>query len=393
MTRPIIAALIAAIAIGGALGAFAATRTVDTTASVDVRVWRRISDGELFISTRPHDAEEWNTLDEPLDMTGLSRSGHFQLSNAVTVDVPVSVEVEVPDAVQSGPTPRPAPTVLPSETPVAGPCCEVDGMETSPTARRQVVNLMQAVVDFAFETYELTHAGQITIHISHSVTGLLARYEAAFGETLDELPDTCSFQEGGHIFFGPQCRNDRLAIASEWFARSVGQGEVNPNWIGHGVRDYFAHHFADGKVPVITEDRFRRVQFYERSRDIRQDRASDDMMTLAMLYAITEYGNFADWLRFYGSVVAGLEAGPAFESVFSATLEQFYEDFEEWADRQKIILISTAFSSCQDAAESIRPQQDPSGSSAGFPDYRVPLEADDDEDGIVCEGFTPASEQ
>ena len=265
-------------------------------------------------------------------------------------------------------------------------------METNPTARQQVVDVMLEVIDFALDTYELTHAGPITIHISHSVTGLFARYEAAFGEELDELPDTCSFQEGEHIFFGPQCRDDDLAIASEWFIRALGRGDVNPSWIGHCVRDYFAHHFADGAVPVITEDRFRRVQFYERARDIRQDRASDDMMTLAMLYAITEYGDFADWLRFYGSVVAGLEAGFAFESVFAATLDRFYEDFEEWADHQKIILISTVFSSCQDASESIRPQQDPSGSSAGFPDYRVPLEVDDDEDGIVCEGFTSSDQ-
>ena len=392
MKRTIIAAVIAAMAIGGALGAFAATVTVEETASVDLRVWRRISDGELFISTRPHGAEDWNTLDQPLDMSGLSQSGRFQLSNQVRVDVPVLVDIDVPDTVQTGPTPRPAPTVLPSETPVAGPCCEVEGMETSPAARQQVVDLMQGVVDFAFETYELTHAGQITIHISHSPNGLRVRYEETFGERLDELPDDCVFQEGSHIFFSPQCRSDKLAVASAWFARSLGPGEVNPTWIGHGVRDYFAHHFADGVVPVITEDRFRRVQFYERARDIRRDQASDDLMTLAMLYAITEYGDFADWLRFYGSVVSGLEAGFAFESVFSATLERFYEDFEQWMDHQKIVLISTAFSSCQDASESISPQRDASGLSSGFPDYRVPLEIDDDEDGIVCEGFQPTDQ-
>ena len=393
MNRAIIAALIAAIAIGGALGAFAATRTIETTVGVDVRVWRRISDGELFISTRPVGVEDWDTVNEPLNMSGLSRSGQFQLSNRITVDVPVSVEVEVPDAVQSGPTPRPAPTTLPSDTPVAGPCCEVDGMETSPTARRLVEEAMQAVVDFALETYELTHAGPITIHISHSVSGLSTRYEEVFGEKLEELPSECSFQEGQHIFFGPQCRSDGYAIASEWFIRALGRGDVNPSWIGYGVRDYFAHHYADGEVPVLTEDRFRRALFDERARDIRRDQASEDMMTLAMLYAISEYGDFADWLRFYGSVVAGLEASFAFESVFEATLELFYEDFEEWADHQKIILISTAFSSCQDASESIRPQQDPSGTGSGFPDYRVPLELDDDGDGIVCEGFAPISDQ
>ena len=266
-------------------------------------------------------------------------------------------------------------------------------METSPTARRLVEEAMQAVIEFALETYGLTHSGPITIHISHSLSGLSTRYEEVFGEKLDELPSECAFQEGQHIFFGPQCRSDGYAIASEWFIRALGRGDVNPSWIGFGVRDYFAHHYADGEVPVLTEDRFRRALFDERARDIRRDQASEDMMTLAMLYAISEYGDFADWLRFYGSVVAGLEAGFAFESVFEATLELFYEDFEEWADHQKIILISTAFSSCQDASESIRPQQDPSRTGSGFPDYRVPLELDDDGDGIVCEGFTPISDQ
>ncbi len=393
MNRAIVAALIAAIAIGGALGAFAATQTIETTASVDVRVWRRISDGELFISTRPQGVEDWDTLNEPLSMTGLSRSGQFQLSNRITVDVPVSVEVEVGDAVQSGPTPRPVPTTLPSDTPVAGPCCEVEGMETSPTARRLVLEAMQAVIDFGLETYELTHAGPITIHISHSLSGLSTRYEEVFGEKLDELPSECSFQEGQHIFFSPRCRADDIAIASEWFIRALGRGDVDPSWIGYGVRDYFAHHYSDREVPVLTEDRFRRVLFYERARNIRRDQASEDMMTLAMLYAIGEYGDFADWLRFYGSVVAGLEAGVAFESVFEATLDRFYEDFEDWADHQKIVLISTAFSSCQDASESIRPRQDPSGTNSGFPDYRVPLEPDEDEDGIVCEGFAGATDE
>ena len=37
MKSAIIAALIAAIAIGGALGAFAATRTIETTANVEVQ--------------------------------------------------------------------------------------------------------------------------------------------------------------------------------------------------------------------------------------------------------------------------------------------------------------------------------------------------------------------
>ena len=92
MNRAIIAALVAAIAIGSALGAFAATRTIETTANVDVRVWRRISDGELFLSTRA-EGGEWVTHSDALDVTELDRTGRFQLSKLVRVLVPVEVEV------------------------------------------------------------------------------------------------------------------------------------------------------------------------------------------------------------------------------------------------------------------------------------------------------------
>ncbi len=388
--RLILAGIIAAIAIGGALGAFAATRTVETTANVEVRVWRRISDGELFLSTRPTGGE-WETS-APLNMSALSNSGQFQLSSVITVDVPVSVEVEVPEG--AAPTRVPPPAARPddSDTPVAGPCCEVFGMQDVSDLQDQVEGAMQAVIDFALEEYGITHTGNITIHISHSQNGLGLRYQELFGRGPEDVPDTCTFQEGEHIFIGPGCRSDKVALASEWFNRAVGTGEVTPTWIGHGVRDYFANHYATGDVPEITEDRFRRVIFYERSRSIRRDQASDDMKTLVMLYALRDYGEFGDWLRFYGGTVSGLDADVAFQSVFNATLAEFYDDFEDWADHQQIILFSTAFSSCLEASRSIRAQADPSGLAAGYPDYRVPLEPDDDEDGIVCEGFVPPDE-
>ena len=389
MKTTIIAALIAAIAIGSALGAFAATRTVETTANVEVRVWQRISDGELFISTRPQGVEDWNTVDAPLNMSALSNSGRFQLSSVITVAIPLSVEVEVPDAVGAEPTKVPPPAALPidSDTPEAGPCCEVRGMDDRPALQRQVEREMQRVVDFAVEEYGIAHTGSITLNIAHSANGLLSRYEDVFGRRLEELPDECSFQEGAHLFLSPSCRADKVALASEWFNRAVGTGEVTPSWLGHGASDYFANHYATGVVPEITEDRFRRVIFYERSRNIRRDQASDDMKTLAMLYALEYYGDFADWLRFYSSVLAGLDADTAFQSIFNATLPDFYGDFEEWADHQRIILISTAFSSCREAALSLSPQSGSVGISRGFPDYRVPLETDDDDDGLVCEGY------
>ena len=101
-------------------------------------------------------------------------------------------------------------------------------MEDSAAARRQVVEAMQKVVEFALETYGLTHTGTITINISHSTTGLFTRYEEVFGEKLEALPDECSFQEGQHMFFSPQCRSDKLPLASEWFLRATGVGRGEP---------------------------------------------------------------------------------------------------------------------------------------------------------------------
>ena len=312
----------------------------------------------------------------------------------MTVEVPVEVEVEVEEVAVGTPTPRPLPQALPdTETPVAGPCCEVAGMDDSSQARRDVVLAMRQVIDFALETYGLTHIGPITIHISHSASGLFTRYEETFGEELEELPSECSFQEGEHMFFGPQCRSDRLALAWEWFVRAVGGGEVSPVWVGHGAFDYFASHYAEGEVPEITEDRFRRALFYERGRDIRLDRASGDLMTIVMLYTIEEHGDFADWLRFYGSTAAGLDVNTSFEGVFEVPLAEFYETFEEWTDQQKLILTSIAFRSCREASEHIRLRTGSVGTGQGFPDYRVPLELDEDDDGIVCEGFTPVTDE
>ena len=386
MKNSIIAGLIAAIAIGGALGAFAATRTVETTADVEVAVWQRVSDGAVFVSARAEGAgtEDWITS-EQLDMSGLNRSGRFRLSNVVALEVPV--EVEVADGAQQVSSRRPTAEEAPGFTPVAGPCCELAGMADNAAVREAVVEIMEDVIEFGLDTYGITHTGTITINIAYSDSGLLNRYADAFGEELEELPDECSFQAGEHLFLTSKCRDNSRAIASEWFSRAVGRADVRPIWIGHGIFDYLVTHYIEGEPPVLTDDRFRRAIFYERVRDIRQDQATDDLETLAMLYVVTEFGDFADWRRFYGGVVSGLDADTAFESVFDTTLEEFYDDFEEWADDQKIILIATAFPSCLAASEHIRRQPGSVGAGFGYPDYRVPLELDDDGDGIVCEGF------
>ena len=389
MKNAVIGALIGALAIGGALGAFAATRTVETTVGVDARVWQRVSDGELYVSVRPEDGgqDAWVTS-TALDMTGLDRTGRFHLSPLVTIDVPVTVDVEVADTSGVAPaTPDPGLEGEEARPTVAGPCCEVAGMPGSTAIREQLVADMQDVIDFALEEYGITHSGTITLNIAFSDNGLLQRYEDAFGEELEELPDECSFQRGEHMFFTAGCRANEIALATEWIERAMGTADVTPSWIGHGAFDYFVSHYTEGTVPEWREDRFRRVLFYERGIDIRRDDASDDMMTLAMLYTIGEYGDFSDWLRLYGGTQAGLDSDVAFQSVFGRSLEEFYADFEKWAEQQKHVLISVALPSCKAASEHLTRQPGSIGLGFGYPDYRVPLEIDDDGDGIVCEGF------
>ena len=71
------------------------------TAGVEVTVWRRVSNPSLlYVSTRP-EGGSWRTLNTALDMSALSRTRTFHQSNAVLVEVPldngdtVTVEVTV----------------------------------------------------------------------------------------------------------------------------------------------------------------------------------------------------------------------------------------------------------------------------------------------------------
>ena len=61
-----------------------------TAATVEVTVWRRVSNPSLlYLSTRP-EGGRWKTENAALDMSALSSSGRFHQSNAVTVAVPLS---------------------------------------------------------------------------------------------------------------------------------------------------------------------------------------------------------------------------------------------------------------------------------------------------------------
>ncbi len=102
--RWLLALLVGAIAGGGVAFAIAQnTRTVEveTTAGVEVRVWRNVADPErLHLSTRPAGGS-WTTHNERLDMSERSPSGNWDQSNFVMVDVPITVSVEIEEPVPS----------------------------------------------------------------------------------------------------------------------------------------------------------------------------------------------------------------------------------------------------------------------------------------------------
>lgn len=382
MRIAIIAGLVPVLALAGALSASAASRTIEAEAPTEVRVWQSRSDGSLYLSTRPPGGE-WMTHGARLRLHDGGGSGHFRLSTAATISLPVVVEVEEPRVALPGSTAEP----LRDDPPPSGraSCCAVRGMTDQPAARRNVLAEMRGVIAFAGERFGLTHRGPITIHISHTLSGLFVRYREAFGEELHELPSECSFQRGAHIFLGPDCRADERVIAREWIIRATEARYVRPQWAAAAMVEYYLEYYLAGAPPTLRDDAFRRVLLFEDAAEFRRGGASEEMAGAAMLYAIRSYGSLDDWLEFYDHMRDGRDEAAAFEAVFGVPLSRLHADFEGWAGEQKAILTTTAYGSCLEAASHIRPR--PPGEGGGFPDYRVPLEWDRDGDGYVCEEY------
>ena len=90
MKNLIIAALVAALAIVGGL---AYAGSVDTTADVDVTVWKHADTGGIYLSTRPAGGS-WTTHNTPVDLSNLhSQYPSWYQGSAITVSVPVTVDV------------------------------------------------------------------------------------------------------------------------------------------------------------------------------------------------------------------------------------------------------------------------------------------------------------
>lgn len=180
-----LALLVGALAGAGAGFAVAQnTRTVEveTTASVEVRVWRNVADpGRLHLSTRPTGGS-WTTHNDRLDMSERSSSGSWYQSNFVTVDVPIKVSVEIEE-----PEPRPAEEAVSSEP---------EWCDDRPSWAGAAVTLLQGATGF----YSLDPVGG-SGHRDHvlpwSVLCLLVDTEAeartAYNDTTNLVPSLGSF--------------------------------------------------------------------------------------------------------------------------------------------------------------------------------------------------------
>ena len=186
-------------------------------------------------------------------------------------------------------------------------------MSDDPAAQREIVAEMRKVIAYADTNLGLTHLGPLTINIAHSLGGLHVRYEEAFGETLEELPSECSFQRGGHLFFGPECRRDPAAIAREWIIHAVQAPYISARWVGVATFEYYWALYRLGEPPTVLDDRYLSAIFHEPASDFRTGQAHEDLMGAAALYAVASYGTFEDWLAFYADVRDGAVVHTAFE--------------------------------------------------------------------------------
>ena len=387
MKTIVVAGLVALLAAGGALSAFANdSRTVHTSVDLELEFWVSLANDTAFVSSRQL-GEEWTTHDFAVPLTPYPGLPSLLVSEPVAFTVPVTVQAPTAaGVVPLTPLDPAAPHVAPGEAPSGrATCCAVRGMWDDRAKQRAVATEMRKVITKARTDLGLTHQGPITINIAYTPGGLLVRYRDAFGETLEELPDACSFQRGEHIFLAPQCRTDPDAIAREWIARAVELDHVPARWVGVATFEYYWHWYQHGEPPTVRDDRYRSAVFHEPAADFRLGRAHDDLMGAAALFAIERYGTFEDWLAFYEDVRGGAEVHTAFQAAFGVPLLRLYADFEVWAERAQRAMVALAYGSCREAARYIVPR--PLAEGGGFPDFRVPLEYDDDGDGYVCEGF------
>ena len=93
MKHAVIAGLVAIMTIAGALSAVAATRTIETSATVEMEFWVSLANQSAFVSTR-QEGHEWITHDFRVPLQQYPGIETLLVSEPVSFSVPVKFEVE-----------------------------------------------------------------------------------------------------------------------------------------------------------------------------------------------------------------------------------------------------------------------------------------------------------
>ena len=141
MKSAAVAGLLAVLAVGGVLSAFAATRTVETSVDLEVELWVDLQNSSAYVSTRQAGGA-WITHDYRVALKRVPAVESLLVSDTVSLSVPVTVEVEVGAAAGvPGPSrrcPRRRRTSRQARRRRgAATCCSVRGMWDDPPAQRR----------------------------------------------------------------------------------------------------------------------------------------------------------------------------------------------------------------------------------------------------------------
>ena len=308
MKNLVIGALVAIIAVGGTLGAYSASRTVETVTTVEVAVWQRIADDALYLSTRP-EGGQWETHPAALNMSTASESASFRRSGIVSVAVPVTFELATPTPAADNEE-----AVASLLTSVA---VEFEG-ESSATVEADYLAEFTRVVRFFAARYGLVAEPGLRLRVLEKVSdGHYGYYD----------------YENRTIALNKQALT---AMAHEYvhaLQLDLSVGRSGTRWLIEGIAEYFAAIYDEASTTAILQGnrdlaRNEESTLQSTENDIEAvDGSKYALASLAAQYLVFLAGEEALW-GFYRQLAQSESWEVAFEVVFRSSVDDFYLAFE-----------------------------------------------------------------
>lgn len=300
--------MVAVVAGGGALGAYAASRTVETETTVEIAVWQRIADGTLYLSTRPEDGG-WDTRRDALDMSPAGDSGRFRRSGIVSVTLPVTFELATPT-----PTAEDEEAVASVLTSVT---IEFEG-EYSATVEAAFLAEFTRVVRFFAARYGLVAEPGLRLRVLENVSNRHDGWYAYGSRTIALSEQSLDAMDHEYVH----------ALQGD-----LSKGRGGTRWLSEGIADYFAAIYNEAYTTVTLQHaralaRNATVTLQSTENDI--EAVDGDKYALAAVaaeYLMFLAGEKALW-SFYLQLARSESWEGAFEEAFGFSVEDFYLAFE-----------------------------------------------------------------